>query len=136
LFYITLDNLCIKHKEVILKHHIHHITRIADNNTKQINQENDAMRTLPNKLKATYRTPDFDQGSVPAGILGRHITSEGIWGEITVSTGSLTYQILEPELQEYRLDKNHTGIIEPQIAHQIVTNGVSKFHIQFFKELL
>lgn len=92
------------------------------------------MRTLPGNMKETNRTADFDNNSVPAGILGRHTTAEGVWGKITVTEGSLTYRILEPKLEEHTLDPDHIGIVAPQMAHQLVIDGPIKFHIQFMQE--
>lgn len=92
------------------------------------------MKTLPNNLEFSHRTTEFDQNSVPAGILGRHTTAEGVWGKITVTEGSLTYRILEPGTEEQTLDETHYGVVTPQTAHQVVVTGPVKFHVQFFKK--
>ena len=92
------------------------------------------MQTLPANLVKNNRTPDFDQDSVPAGILSHHTLAEDVWGVINVTEGSLTYQILEPEIEEHQLDASHKGIVSPQTGHQVVVNGPVKFHIQFMKK--
>lgn len=91
------------------------------------------MKTLPENLKLHSRTPGFDQDSVPAGILGRHTTADGVWGKIRVTEGQLTYRILEPGLEEHVVDTEHVGIVAPQVAHQVEINGPVKFYIEFYR---
>lgn len=92
------------------------------------------MKTLPEKLTMHKRTPDFDQDSVPAGILGRHTTAQGVWGKIVVTEGSLTYRILEPSIEEHVLDAEQYGVVAPQDAHQVETSGPVKFHVEFYRK--
>ncbi|HFD33242.1 MAG TPA: DUF1971 domain-containing protein [Gammaproteobacteria bacterium] len=91
------------------------------------------MKNLPENVKVNNRTPDFDQDSVPAGILGRHTTAEDVWGKIVVTEGSLTYRILEPSVEEHQLDVDRYGVVEPQTAHQVEITGPVKFHVEFLK---
>lgn len=93
------------------------------------------MKTLPDKLILHKRTPDFDQDSVPAGILGRHTTAEGVWGKIKVTEGRLTYRILEPGIEEHILDIDHDGIVAPQAAHQVEISGPVKFYVEFYRQV-
>ena len=92
------------------------------------------MKSLPFNLTYHQRTQDFDQDNVPMGMLGRHTTAKGIWGKIKVSEGSLTYRILEPEMEEYVLNKSQHGVVAPQAAHQVEINGPVKFHIEFYRQ--
>ncbi len=92
------------------------------------------MKTLPGNLNLYSRSLDFNQDNVPAGILGRHTTAEGVWGKIKVTEGSLTYRILEPDLEEHVLDVCRDGVVVPRAAHQIEINGPVKFHIEFYRQ--
>ncbi len=91
------------------------------------------MKSLPSNLAYHKRTSEFDQDNVPAGILGRHTTAAGVWGKIKVTEGSLTYRILEPELEEHLLKPDQQGVVAPQADHQVEINGPVKFHIEFYR---
>ena len=91
------------------------------------------MKSLPANLKFHHSTPDFNQDTVPAGIIGRHTTAENVWGKIKVTEGSLTYRILEPNLEEHILNNAQDGIVAPQVAHQVKIDGPVKFHIEFYR---
>lgn len=93
------------------------------------------MKTLPGNLTFHKRTPDFNEHTAPKGILGRHTTAEGVWGKIKVTENSLTYRILEPEVNEQVLDMNRFGIVAPQDAHQVEINGPVIFHIEFYRQV-
>lgn len=92
------------------------------------------MKSLPTNLTFYKRTPGFDQDNIPSDILGRHTTPEGIWGKIKVTEGSLTYRILEPDLEEHVLQINQDGVVSPQAAHQVEINGPVKFHIELYRQ--
>lgn len=91
------------------------------------------MKTLPVNIACYQRTPDFTEQSVPKALLRSHSTKTGTWGMIVVTEGSLTYRILEPDIEEIRLDPNHPGIIEPSIKHEIELHAEVKFYVQFYK---
>ena len=91
------------------------------------------MKKLPEEALFQSRTPDFDQDTVPEGILGQHKTAENTWGKIVVTEGELTYRILEPNVEEHKLDIDHEGIVAPAVAHQVQINGPVKFHVEFFR---
>jgi len=92
------------------------------------------METLPEALTLHKRTPDFKQDSVPAGILGHHTTAEGVWGKIKITEGSLTYRILESEIEEIVLDVNQDGVVAPQVPHQVEVIGPVTFYVEFYRQ--
>lgn len=91
------------------------------------------MNTLPNEAKFHKRTQEFNEATVPAGLLGRHTTAADVWGRIVVVEGNLTFRLLEPREQDYVLDVNHSGIAEPQRAHQVAVDGPVKFYVEFYR---
>lgn len=91
------------------------------------------MQQLPSTAIPYKRTPDFTEQTVPGALLGRHDTAKDVWAVIHIIEGSLLYRILEPSLEEHRLDPTHPGIVEPQIPHQLQINGAVRFYVQFFK---
>ena len=91
------------------------------------------MKVLPVNVKPTRKTPEFNESSVPAGLLKAHKTKEGVWGKIVIVEGSLRYTITEPELEVLTLDANVPGIIEPNVLHEVDPIGSVRFFVQFYE---
>lgn len=91
-------------------------------------------KDLPSDLVEYKRTPEFSRLSVPAALLSSHSTKTGTWGKIVVLEGSLTYRILEPEVEELLLDPQRPGIVEPVTRHEIETHAEARFYIQFYRK--
>ncbi len=92
------------------------------------------MKTLPANLNSHKRTPEFDENSVPKGLLGEHTTAKDVWGLIRVTEGSLVYRILEPEVEDILLDPSMAGVVEPQVVHQVIVDGQVKFFVEFYRK--
>jgi len=91
------------------------------------------MKSLPEDVVAYQRTKEFDQGTVPAGLLRSHTTKAGTWGRICILEGKLHYRILEPEIESHVLDPGHDGVVEPEIAHEVEPIGSVRFFVEFLK---
>jgi len=91
------------------------------------------MKQLPAAVRVYKKTPTFDKTSVPGGLLREHRTKPGVWGRIRLQQGQLVYRILEPELEELTLTPDVSGIIEPEVAHELVIDGAVEFHVEFLK---
>ncbi len=91
------------------------------------------MKALPENLSAYKKTPEFDESSVPEGLLKAHRTRAGTWGKIVILEGSLRYTINEPEREVVMLDKDYFGIVEPEISHEVSPLGKVRFHIEFYR---
>ncbi len=91
------------------------------------------MKALPENLSAYKKTPEFDESSVPEGLLKAHRTRAGTWGKIVILEGSLRYTINEPEREVVMLDKDYFGIVEPEIFHEVSPLGKVRFHIEFYR---
>ena len=92
------------------------------------------MKALPASVTPYRRTPEFNERSVPKGLLTSHSTKPGTWGMIVVIEGSLTYRILEPEVEEHELDAEHPGVVEPTVTHEIEPHAGARFYVQFYAE--
>jgi tellurite resistance-related uncharacterized protein len=90
------------------------------------------VKNLPFNATPYKRTPEFTEQSVPKALLESHSTKSGTWGKIVVLEGSLTYRILEPEVEEFLLDSVHPGVIEPTVRHEIELDGSVRFYVQFY----
>jgi len=86
---------------------------------------------LPPGLTAYRRTPEFDQDTVPAGLLRGHSTKAGVWALIHVLEGRLAYRILEPE-ETVVLEPGHPpGVVVPQQLHEVAPLGPVRFFVEF-----
>ena len=92
------------------------------------------MRALPESVSAYKRTPVFDAESLPQGLRNAHQTKAGTWGKIVVLQGVLRYRILEPSLEEFRLDPEHSGVVEPEVLHEVEPEGMVNFYVEFYRE--
>lgn len=91
------------------------------------------MKVLPTTVSAYKRTATFSQDTIPPGLLRDHTTRAGVWGHIVVLEGKLRYTILEPTPEEFLLDPSRSGVVEPQIKHQVEPVGKVLFFVEFFR---
>lgn len=88
------------------------------------------MKSLPATVVAYKRTPEFDENSIPAGLLKDHQTKEGVWGKIVVLEGQLQYTISNP-YEVIKLDADTFGVVEPTILHSVKPLGHVRFYVEF-----
>ena len=90
------------------------------------------MKSLPDNVVAYKRTPEFDESSIPTGLLNNHQTKEGVWGKIVVVSGKLLYTIQDP-FEEILLDSYKYGVVEPAVLHQVKPIGHVDFFVEFYQ---
>lgn len=86
----------------------------------------------PNVLEMYKRTVDFDQNSVPKGLLAEHKTRVGVWGRIVIEHGVLGYHVQSMDAH-YQLMPNAVGVIVPQLLHHVEIVGRVCFFVEFYK---
>ena len=91
------------------------------------------MKTLPPDAVPYKRTTEFTEATAPAGLQQGHQTRASVWGRITIVSGSLLYRILEEPTGEYILDTSTSGVIEPEVKHEIELRGPVRFYIEFLR---
>ncbi len=91
------------------------------------------MKALPVNLTAFKKTSEFDESSMPKGLLKAHQTKEGVWGKIVILAGQLQYTISQPKTEKVILDKNNYGVIEPTIFHDVKPLGEVRFYVEFYR---
>lgn len=91
------------------------------------------MKQLPVDVIAYKRTPEFDQDSIPKGLLREHQTKSGVWGKITILQGKLLYTINEPETEQLMLSPEVYGVVEPTVLHQIAAVDNVRFYVEFYR---
>ena len=92
------------------------------------------MKNLPSNLTAYHKTPIFTQETIPPGLLQHHTTKQGSWGKIVVISGQLCYRIFSDIAEEHILNSNLSGIIEPQVSHQVEPLGAVEFYVEFYRQ--
>lgn len=89
------------------------------------------MKTLPDTVKHYKSTPEFNEDSIPAGLLRKHSTAAGVWGRIRIMEGQLLYRILEPAAEVLTLTPQNHGVVEPQVVHEVEVIGPVRFCVDF-----
>ncbi len=88
---------------------------------------------FPENLKEYKRTPEFNQETIPKGLLKNHTTKLGTWGKIHVLQGALLYT---PEGQaSIRVHEGETANIPPEMLHCVAADGDVRFYVAFFTQL-
>ena len=91
------------------------------------------MKTLPSEVLCYASSPEFSGQSIPENLRKSHRTKAKTWTKIVVLEGKLLYRILEPETQEIELSPERSGIVEPEIAHEVEAMGDVRFHLEFYR---
>lgn len=91
------------------------------------------MKNLPVDVAPYKQTPEFDELSIPAGLLKEHQTKEGVWGKIVILEGQLQYTINEPSEEIIVLDENKFGVVEPTVRHEVKPLGRVRFYVEFHR---
>ena len=91
------------------------------------------MKRLPPHVAPYKRTPEFNEQSVPAGLLHAHQTKESVWAKIVVLEGKLQYTINEPAKEIVVLDESVYGVVEPTVLHEVKPLGKVRFYVEFHR---
>ncbi len=92
-----------------------------------------AMPALPPDAVRYKSTPEFDESTIPAGLLARHRLKAEVWGRIVVSEGRLLCVIEgEPEAS-FVLRPELPGIVAPESPHHVAPRGPVRFRVEFFR---
>lgn len=91
------------------------------------------MKALPATVQPYKRTPEFNQDTIPPGLLRAHQTRDGVWGKIVVLEGRLLYTINEPTPESIELDVSRYGVVEPTVLHEVRSLGPVRFYVEFLR---
>lgn len=78
-----------------------------------------------------YRSREFVDATLPAGLVRDHATARGVWARIHVLLGVLDYHVGEPLNRTLRLAAGSVGIVVPEVRHRIEPIGRVKVRIEF-----
>ena len=91
------------------------------------------MKTVPANVSRYAATTEFTDATVPQHLLDSHETKPGVWAKIVVLEGRLLYRILGPEVEEYELSLDRTGVAEPEVPHRVEITGPVRFHLELYR---
>lgn len=93
---------------------------------------------LPRGVEPYKRTPEFNQDTIPAGLLKAHATKDGVWGRICVTSGELVYTVTDSRRRTRALvlAPGNDGVVEPTILHHVRATGPVVFFVEFMRENL
>ena len=90
------------------------------------------MKALPEGVARYAGTPVFSEDSIPSNLRRAHRTKPGTWGKNVVLEGRLRYRILEPVIEEFQLSPGRSGIVEPEVLHEVEPYGPVRFRVDFY----
>jgi len=84
---------------------------------------------LPDAVRLERTSPEWDEHTVPAGLLRAHRLADGIWGRIAVGAGNLRFLAsTEPPIQTV-LGPGSTQAIPPGVEHEVLPLGRVRFTV-------
>lgn len=87
----------------------------------------------PDGLVPYARTREFDQDTVPRGLVSSHTTRAAVWARIHVLEGALLYRVEPPVDRCLRLEAPATGIVVPEVSHHVKPQNGVRFFVEFFR---
>lgn len=95
----------------------------------------DDVLDLPIGLELMRSTPNFDEQSVPAGLLAAHRVADDVWGRLVVTSGSLRF-VFEDAVAGSAgrtIVAGEHQVIPPARAHHVELVGPVGFHVEFHR---
>ena len=86
---------------------------------------------LPGDLRLVRSGPEWDEHTVPTGLLRAHQLAGGTWGRIVVHDGQLQFVAATEPVVELVLRPGSTQAIPPEIEHMVQLLGPVRFSIEF-----
>lgn len=87
---------------------------------------------MPNGFVTYRKTPVFTAETVPRGLQSRHSTKKGVWGRLSVSSGTLAFVLEGPAEEREVVEAGQTVIIVPEVEHRVEVLGPVEFFVEFY----
>ena len=87
--------------------------------------------SLPSDLELARTTAEFDEHTVPAGLLRDHRVAAGVWGRLVVSSGRLRFGFGDDD--EADVVAGDAIVIPPERVHHVHVVGPVRFHVEFHR---
>ena len=88
---------------------------------------------IPEGYAAYFRTPEFNENSLPAGLRKDHATKAGVWALIHVLEGKLRYCVPSWNYDQV-LEPGTPGIVAPEIEHFVEPVGTVRMVVEFYAQ--
>jgi tellurite resistance-related uncharacterized protein len=89
--------------------------------------------SLPHGAGLVRTSPEFDENSVPVGLLRAHKVSEGVWGRLVVRSGELRFTFDSGDPDSRVIAAGGDVIIPPLVPHHVTVDGRVRFVIEFHR---
>ena len=86
---------------------------------------------LPNGLTLVRSSPEWNEHTIPAGLLRDHRIAAGTWGQLIVHFGRLRFTLRTTPEFDVIVDPDATQAIPPEIKHVVHPLGPVRFSIHF-----
>ncbi len=87
----------------------------------------------PDGLQLVRITPEFDEHTVPAGLLAAHRIASGVWGRLLVRSGSIRFVFEEHPDRPVVVAAGDRQVIPPAIPHHVELIGPVRFVVEFHR---
>lgn len=88
---------------------------------------------LPDGLHYVRTTDIFDQDTVPVGLLRAHRVAEGVWGQLVIHTGTVTFVFEDEPDQPLTVNAGEAVAIPPGRHHHLELGGPATFAVEFYR---
>ena len=92
-----------------------------------------AVIELPAGMTLVRTTSEFDEQSVPRGLLRSHRVATGVWGRLVVRSGSLTFGFDDETDSERVIDAGASQVIPSARVHHVAIDGPVRFVVEFYE---
>lgn len=89
---------------------------------------------IPDGYEQYKQTPVFNNQTLPRGLRASHTTKKGVWAQIHMKKGSLTYVVEEPLRCEFDLTPDQPGIVVPQVPHYLQLEEDMEVSVSFWRK--
>ena len=90
-------------------------------------------RGLPVGLELVRTTDVFDNATVPTGLLRAHRVADGVWGNLVVRSGVVTFVFDDDPDHPVTVDAGHSVAIPPARQHHLELDGPATFAVEFYR---
>jgi tellurite resistance-related uncharacterized protein len=87
---------------------------------------------LPDGLALVRSSQEWDEATVPAGLLRAHRIAAGTWGRINVRHGQLRFVAQTEPALSVVMGPGSIQAIPPEVRHEVQPLGAVRFSIDFF----
>ena len=87
--------------------------------------------SLPPGSVLDRTTAEFDEHTVPGGLLRDHRIAAGVWGRLVVRSGALRFGFGDDA--EFEVAAGEAVVIPPDQMHHVAVDGAVRFVVEFHR---